>query len=279
MVHDDPKASAPVVSVVICVIDPHPVYFPLAVASILEQSLRELELIIVEEPSSASAGELLRRFDDPRIRHLSHETRTTLVEQRNRGIEHARAELIAVLDADDVAEPTRLAEQVAFMQEHPEVGVLGTQLRLIDPAGETIGFRRYPVEPRAVTAALERYNTIGQPSVMYRKSVVQAAGGYRYSRYPATEDYELWCRLGSAGVQLANLERALVRYRIHPGGMKTQKLHGILRGTIELKETYFGGRMSLRAKLRLLGERALLRLPPALVLWLFVHTSTRSGTA
>ncbi len=262
-------------SVVICVIDPHPVYFPMAVRSILDQTLRELELIIIEEPSSASAAPLLADIHDPRLRHFAHPTRTTLVEQRNRGIEHARAELIAVLDADDVAEPERLAKQLAYMHAHPEVAVLGTQLQLIDPDGNTLGYRNYPTEPKAVTAALERYNPIGQPAVMYRKSVVQAAGAYRYSRYPATEDYELWCRLGVSGLLLANLGEPLVRYRIHPGGMKTQKLRGILLGTIELKEQYFGQHMSLPGKLRLLGERALLRLPPPLVLWLFVRMSTR----
>jgi glycosyltransferase involved in cell wall biosynthesis len=269
--------TTPRVSVVICVIDPHPVYFPLAVRSILAQSVADLELIIIEEPSSAEVAPLLASIVDPRLRHYAHPTRTTLVEQRNRGIEHARAELIAVLDSDDVAEPERLARQLAYMEAHPEVGVLGTQLRLIDPQGATLGYRRYPTAPAEVTRALELFNPIAQPAVMYRKSVVQAAGGYRYSRYPATEDYELWCRLGTAGVQLANLDEPLVRYRIHPGGMKTTKLRGILRGTVELKQQYFGASMSPRARLRIAAEQALLLLPPRLVLWLFVRTTTTAG--
>lgn len=271
-------APVPIVSVVICVIDPHPVYFPEAVRSILTQTLTELELIIIEEPSSARCAPLLAAFDDARIRHFEHDRRTSLVAQRNRGIEHARADLIAVLDSDDIAEPERLARQVAFMDAHPEVGVLGTQLRLIDPDGETIGFRRYPTTPADVTEALSVYNSIAQPAVMYRRELVLASGGYRYSKHPATEDYELWCRLGTSGVMLANLDAPLVRYRIHPGGMKTMRLRGILHGTIEIKQMYFGGRMSRRARLRLLGERALLRMPPKLVLWLFVQATTRQAS-
>ncbi|HEX7477890.1 MAG TPA: glycosyltransferase [Polyangiales bacterium] len=267
--------KTPSVSVVICVIDPHPVYFVQAVRSILEQSVRDLELIIIEEPSSASAAPLLAGIADPRIRHYAHPQRTSLVEQRNRGIEHARAELIAVLDADDIAEPDRLQKQLCFMHAHPEVGALGTQLRLIDPSGATLGYRHYPVEPGAVTDALASINPIGQPAVMYRKALVQSLGGYRYGRYPATEDYELWCRMAATGAKLANLDEALVRYRIHPGAMKTTKLHGILRGTIEIKEQYFKGRMSARARLRLLGEKLLLHLPPPLVLRLFLATSLR----
>ncbi len=262
-------------SVVICVIDPHPSYFVQAVRSILDQTLRELELIIIEEPSSASAAPLLAAISDPRIRHYAHPQRTSLVEQRNRGIEHARAELIAVLDSDDVAEPDRLQKQLAYMRAHPEVGALGTQLRLIDPDGATHGYRHYPVQPDEVTAALALINPIGQPAVMYRKSLVQQLGGYRYGRFPATEDYELWCRMAAHGAKLANLDEALVRYRIHPGGMKTTKLHGILRGTIEIKEQYFAGRMNAHARLRLLGEKLLLRLPPPLVLKLFLALSLR----
>ncbi|HEX2678193.1 MAG TPA: glycosyltransferase, partial [Polyangiales bacterium] len=243
----------------------------MAVRSILDQSVKDLELIIIEEPSTTRGEDFLRDLPDPRVRHYYHPTRTTLVEQRNRGIELARSELIAVLDADDIAEPDRLAKQLEFMEAHPEVGALGTQLRLIDPKGNTIGFRRYPTSPKDVTAALEIINPIGQPSVMYRKSVVQKAGMYRY---PVIEDYELWCRLAANGVLLANLDEPLVRYRIHGGGIKATQLRGTLKSTIELKEQYYGSTMSAKAKLRLLGERALLKLPPQLVLWLFVRTTT-----
>jgi hypothetical protein len=163
------------------------------------------------------------------------------------------------------------------MNAHPELGVLGTQLRLIDPTGATLGYRRSPTAPGEVQRALESLNPIAQPAVMYRNSVVQAAGGYRHGPCSISEDYELWCRLGTSGVQLANLDEPLVRYRIHPGGMKTTRLRGTLRATIELKQTYFGASMSAKAKLRLAAEQVLLRLPPKLVLWLFVRSTTAAG--
>lgn len=270
----------PRVSVVISVVDPHPAYFPAAVQSILEQSLQDLELIIIEEPSSTRCAPLLAAMGgdgaepgDPRIRHFEHATRTTLVDQRNRGIAHARAELIALLDADDVAEPERLMRQVEFMDAHPDVALVGSHLQLIDEDGNSLGRRRYPTAPEAIRAALEVSNPIAQPSVMYRRSVVQAAGGYRPSELPAT-DYELWCRLATGGARFANLDMPLVRYRIHPGGMKSTKLRDTLRATIAIKREYFGADMSMRARLRLLGERLLLALPPRLVLWLFLRTST-----
>jgi glycosyltransferase involved in cell wall biosynthesis len=273
---NDGTPKPPGVSVVICVIDPHPVYFVEAVGSVLGQTFPDLELLIIEEPSSRDGRSLLAHVDDPRIRHRMHDTRTSLVEQRNRGLALARAELVAVLDADDIAEPGRLEAQIRYLDSHPEVGVLGTQLKLIDPRGATLGYRRYPIQAPDVARALRLFNPIGQPSIMLRKSAVEECGGYQYSSHPATEDYELWCRMAAQGVGLANLPEPLVRYRIHPGGMKTTRLRGILRGSIEIKQRYFRGRLGIAGYTRLLAERLLLRLPASWVMHLFLTSQARS---
>jgi glycosyltransferase involved in cell wall biosynthesis len=259
-------SKAPLVSVVMCVIDPHPVYFPEAVQSILDQTLQDLELIIIEEPSSRSASELLKCFADDRIRHFCHSHRTSLAQQRNRGIALARAALVASHDADDIAEPSRLMSQVSYMQGHPDVGVLGCQLTMMDGNGTLLGFRRYPTSTEAVMKTLTRYNPVAHPSVMYRKALVEAAGGYRQE---LTDDYELWIRLAKSNVRIANLPSALVRYRIHAGAMKATRLRATLRSTIELKEAAFSGRMDLRSKLRLQAEKLLMHLPAPVVLKLF----------
>jgi glycosyltransferase involved in cell wall biosynthesis len=263
----------PRVSVVMPVVDPHPVYFPQAVASILAQSLSDLELIIIEEPSASSGKPLLAGVQDARLRHLVHHRRTTLVQQRNRGLVEARSELVAWLDADDIAEPDRLAKQVEFLEAHPEFGVLGSQLKIIDPAGKHVAQRRYPLSHDAILRRLRRANPIAQPAVLCRRSALLAVGGYQYSKFPATEDYELWCRLAAHGYRFANHPEALVRYRIHPGGAKAAKLHGILLGTLEIKRRYFGGQGDLGDLLRYFGERALLYLPSSWVYELFLKTT------
>ena len=267
--------NQPVVSVVICVIDPHPIYFADAVGSILQQTLKDLELIIVEEPSSAEARDILKQFDDIRIRHFLHPFRTSLIEQRNRGMEYAKTDLIAVLDSDDIAELDRLEKQVSYLNLHPEIGVLGTQLHLIDSEGKTIGYRHYPTDPEVINETMMLFNPIGQPSVMYRKSLVKAMGGYKYIRYSVNSDYELWCSLASKGVKFANLKEALVRYRIHPMGMKTKKLREVVKATIDIKQQYFYGKMGPRALLRLWVEKMLLLLPSMLVLKLFLHLNLK----
>ncbi|MGH7819587.1 MAG: glycosyltransferase family 2 protein, partial [Candidatus Binatia bacterium] len=137
-------ARRPRVSVVMPVLKPHPDYFPQAVESVLGQTLREIELLIVEDPSDRPAAELLSRYADPRIRHFENPTRTSLVEQRNRGIEEARAPYVAFLDSDDVCEPARLEKQLAHLEAHPEIDVLGSQLVIIDGNGAIHGYRYYP---------------------------------------------------------------------------------------------------------------------------------------
>jgi glycosyltransferase involved in cell wall biosynthesis len=268
--------SKPIVSVVMPVLNPHPVYFRQAIESVLNQTFEDWELVIVEDPSPRPAVEILKDYPDPRIRHFVNPQRTSLVKQRNRALHEAKAELIACQDADDISEPERLEKQVKFMENYPEVAVLGTWLRVIDEDGQTLGFRRYPCDHDDIVRAMRIYNPIGQPSVMFRREVALKHGGYRYEKFSGIgEDYDLWCRLAKKGERFANLPEPLVRYRVHLAGIKTSKLRDALRGTIEIKQLHFGADMDFRARLRLVGERLLLFLPPKFVLWLFLKTSIK----
>jgi glycosyltransferase involved in cell wall biosynthesis len=269
------------------VLDPHPVYFPEAVQSILQQTFSDWELIIVEEPSSGPAvKDLLPDKSDPRIRVQTHPHRTSLVQQRNRGLEQARGELIAWLDADDVAEPHRLAEQVAFLDRHPEIAVLGSQIKIIDASGGLIGVRRYPLSHEEIVRCLRRFSPLAQPAVMCRRAGVVEAGGYQYEQFPVTEDYELWCRMAQRGYRFANHPGALLRYRLHGSASKARLVRPLLLSTMEIKRRYFQGQFDWGDRLRLWGERLLLLLPPTWVYRLFVwhavkpvpHSAVRSAT-
>jgi hypothetical protein len=133
----------------------------------------------------------------------------------------------------------------------------------------------YPTDDAGIKRALPRFNPLAHPSVMYRKRVVLEAGGYRYRRYPACEDYELWSRMARSGKRFANHPAPLLRYRIHPGAMKTTHLRGILRGVREVKQMHWVDQMDWRGRLRMCGERGLLWLPPSVALRLFVWSQYR----
>jgi glycosyltransferase involved in cell wall biosynthesis len=254
------------------VLDPHPVYFRQAVQSVLDQTFTDFELVIVEDPSKTDGKALLAGLDDPRIRHIQNPARTSLVDQRNRGLAETRADLIALLDADDIMQPERLAKQVEYLATHKDVGVLGSQLFIIDSDGAQVGLRAYPLSHDEIFAAMSRYNALAQPSVMCRKQLLVDANGYQYRTFPVNEDYELWSRLATRGVKFANHPEPLLRYRVHPLGTKAMMLHHMLRATLDVKKQFWRDHMDTRARLRFYGERALLRLPASWVLKLFIMT-------
>jgi glycosyltransferase involved in cell wall biosynthesis len=264
----------PAVSVLMPVLNPHPGYFPAAVASILGQTLADWELVIVEDPSPSSAAELLRPFDDRRIRLITNPERTGLVAQRNRSLAEARAALVAMLDADDVAEPTRLAEQTAFLAANPGVAVVGCRLRVIDAAGADVGERAYPAAHDDILRTMPRYNAVPQPGVLARKESLLRQGGYEFE-WPA-EDYDLWSRMLLAGERFANIDAPLTRYRVHPqSGSKGTRLRRLLDLTAEVKRRYWWGRMTWRDRLRYRAERALRLVPAGLVYRLFAAVTYR----
>ena len=269
--------TTPRVSVLMPVLNPHPVYFAQAVRSVLEQSMSDLELVIVEDPSPVDGKALLANISDPRLRHIQNPVRTSLVDQRNRTLAEARADVVAMLDADDIALPDRLAKQLAFLDTHPHIDVLGSQLFIIDEQGAQIGLRSYPLAHHDIIATMSRYNAMAQPSSMCRKAALDAVGGYQYRRFPVNEDYDLWSRLAKHGAQFANHPEPLLRYRVHPMGSKAMLLHQMLRATLDVKREFWRDQMDTWSVLRFYGERVLLRLPATWVLKLFMLTQYVPG--
>ncbi|PQO40007.1 glycosyltransferase [Blastopirellula marina] len=253
------------------VLNPHPRHFREAVESLLAQTLTEFELIIIEDPSPRDGRELIADLHDPRIIHVRNEQRTCLRDQLNQGLRLAQAELIARADADDICRPHRLETQLARFAAEPELDVLGSRLEIIDDEGRHVGYRNYPLTHDEILRALRRFNPVAHPAVMFRRSTVLSADNYVAPVF--VEDYDLWCRLAAAGARFANDPRPAVRYRIHPEGMKSEKLKQMIAATVNLKRRYFQAEMTLSERVRLLAERSMIWLPRPLVLWLFARTA------
>ncbi|MFO0816178.1 MAG: glycosyltransferase [Gemmatales bacterium] len=265
--------TSPVITVLLPVYRPQLSYLRSAIESMLQQTFKNFSVLVVEAASDVVIDEMMANWNDDRIVHHRFPGQASLVDQLNCGLELARTPYIARMDGDDWSFPERLQLQYDYLQRHPEVVVVGSQLSIMDEHDRPLGRRHYPTEPGHIAATLPRYNAIAHPSVMYRTEAILKAGGYCFRSYPANEDYELWCRLVRHGKQLANLDQTLLRYRIHPGGMKSSRLKGILRGTRLVKRHYYGGRMNWSQYSRYLAEGALLNLPGWVILRLFQRMS------
>ena len=205
--------SPPTVSVVMSVYNGE-AFLPEAIESILGQTLREFEFLVIDDGSKDGTAEILGGYAsrDRRVRVVRHENKGR-VTSLNVGIGLATGKYIARMDADDVAMPYRLAEQIEFMERHPEVGLLGGAVELISVTGQVVKTARPPLDDSAIKSLMLRYNPMFHPTVVMRKDVALAAGGYRKALLDA-DDYDLWLRMSERS-RLANLGKTMVQYRIH----------------------------------------------------------------
>lgn len=223
------NGDRPAVSVLMPVRNGMP-YLRAAVDSVLAQTFDDFEVIAVDDGSSDGSADLLASAAalDPRIRVVPG-PQLGVAPALNEALAHARGALLARMDADDLAEPTRFERQVTYLLEHPGCGVVGTGYRYIDDEGLVTGSRRVPTSPEEVRASLVFGNPIAHPSVMLNRAVVGDAFRYRTDVLDA-EDYVAWVELshgaGPASVELGNVAEILLSYRKHPASVTAAKRPG-----------------------------------------------------
>lgn len=188
-----------------------------AVRSILGQTWDDFELLLIDDGSSDNSPAIMASFTDPRIRIIRHTTNKGLVASLNAGLESARGEFVARMDADDVSLPQRLARQMTFMDDHPEVGICGTHARVINTEGKPLQ-RLSPPCGEVLAKMTWRPSPLIHPSVIMRRSIFQL---FRYDpEFVHTEDYELWLR-ASRTVRIENIPEILLLYRAHPASVSS----------------------------------------------------------
>jgi hypothetical protein len=208
------------VVMVVCNVDR---FLSQSIESILDQSFREFEFIIVDFGSTDRSNSIISSYvtKDKRIK-LHVIPHCGLAEARNAGCSLAQGRYIAVMDADDIAVRDRLKWQVNFMEKHPEVGVVGGAIEFIDATGNVLEKMSYPLEDGQIKSALLQYSPFCQPTVLIRKEDFVSAGGYR-AAFASAEDYDLWLRMAELR-QMANLGSVVLRYRVHSSQVSQRKL-------------------------------------------------------
>jgi len=206
--------ASPRVSVIVPVFNEPPEVLRASLASLRNQSWQDFECIVVDESTDASrARECETQCGvDTRFRYVHPPGRLGLPGSLNLALGQSQGEYVARFDSDDVCMPERLARQVAFLDSHPEIAIVGGALEVIDDDDRTTALRAYPLEHEAIDRGMQTTNTMAHPTVMYRRSATVAHGAYDAS-YRYSEDLDLWLRWLNAGLSFANLPEVLVRYR------------------------------------------------------------------
>ncbi len=190
-------------------------YLRQAIDSVFGQTYPDFEFVIVDDGSTDGTGEICRSYSDPRLRVVTLPQNRGLSEALNAGLAVVRTELVARLDADDLAEPQRLSRQRDAMRARPQLALLGSQAIAVTPDGVERGTVRRSLEAGSILWTSIFDNPFIHPTVMFRTSIIRdTLGGYRQEFDPFSQDYDLWCRVLER-YPAANLPDRLIRHRVH----------------------------------------------------------------
>ncbi|MDR0682120.1 MAG: glycosyltransferase [Dysgonamonadaceae bacterium] len=185
-----------------------------AIDSILTQTFRQLELIIINNASTDSTREIILQYQDPRITLVNNETNQGLIYSLNKGLSLCKGKYIARIDADDVALPNKLELQYKYMEAHPEIGICGNSMESFNNKTHYSQQVDFAVSDQKIRAFAFFQSPFNHPSVMLRKAVLDQHHLQYPKQYHNAEDYGLWIEILKY-TQGHNIPAVLTRYRKH----------------------------------------------------------------
>jgi glycosyltransferase involved in cell wall biosynthesis len=195
-------------------------YIDEAIEAIRAQTFSDFEMIVIDDGSTDDTAARIEPHAkaDGRIR-LVRQANAGIPATRNKLVELARGEYLAVVDSDDVSTPTRLEQQARYLDEHPDCVAVSGTLMLIDPEGQELTKWDAPADHESIEKILLSGNgaALAHPAAMVRREAVLKAGGYR-AGFPVAHDLDLFLRMARVG-KLANLPDVMIKYRQHTGSI------------------------------------------------------------
>jgi len=193
---------------------------PRALASIRDQTVRDWEMIAIDDGSEDGSRRILEQFatGEPRLKVLGLDGHRGVVAAHEAGLREAGGEVVARMDADDWSAPRRFERQLALLDADPTLGVVSCRVRLLGAIGE--GMRRYVdwvnglLSPESTAAQRFIESPVIHPSAMIRREWIDRIGGYRDAGWP--EDYDLWLRLLGVGCRMAKIDEVLFHWQDGP---------------------------------------------------------------
>ena len=210
-------------------------YVSQAIQSVLSQTNPNYELVVVNDGSTDETPQILSQFQDPRIRVISQPNRG-LAAARNAGIRESSAPLIALLDSDDYFLPDKLAIQSEYLLQHPEIGMVGGGIQIVNHAGEIL--KQIINKPDGLDLqGLLFANPFVPSSIMIRRQWFDRVGTFD-ENLRACEDWDMWLRIGYAGCLFAWVDYPVVAYRQHQGQM-TREPERMRKAIITMLDKFF----------------------------------------
>lgn len=211
-----------------------PEYLSLALDSVLDQTCRPNEIVLVEDgPLTAALDAVVSRYaaEHPGLFKIIRISENVgLGRALNQGLQECSREIVFRMDTDDVCYPERFQKQIEFLEMHPEITVLGTSIQEFDQHPGDLGrYRDLPTSGEALLTFAKYRNPLNHPTVAFRKAHILEVGSYQ--DLPLFEDYFLWARVIQAGYTIHNMEEPLLHFRV--GNDMVGRRHGLSYGRKE----------------------------------------------
>lgn len=190
-----------------------------AIESILNQTYRDFEFLIINDGSTDSSREIILSYNDPRIRLIDNEQNMGLTRSLNKGLRLARGNYIARMDADDISMPERLERQLGFMERNPDIGLLGSWIEAIDIYGNILYKLKLPETDAYIKWTLLFENCIVHSSAFYKRDLSMKLDGYN-EQFKRAQDYDLWSKM-SFVTSIYQIPEVLLKLRDSSDSQKT----------------------------------------------------------
>lgn len=207
-----------------------------AIDSIMHQSLEDYELLVIDDSSTDNTAQIISGFQDPRIKVIQNEKNLGLAASLNKGLALAQGKYIARMDGDDISFPDRFERQIDFLNEHPDVFILGCNTIRIDADGNFIDKSDYPNSDALIRYSLFFRNAIAHPTVMMRSELFNKHN-YSYNLFDSGQDFDLWTRIPNEH-KFWNLPDFLYYHRRHSKSITSTKDTKSLEKPFESRQKY-----------------------------------------
>lgn len=206
-------------------------YIQQTIDSILSQTFKDFEVIIVNDGSTDNTGLIIKKNEDKRLKVINNKKNMGVTKSLNLALQNAKGEFIARCDGDDINTRKRFSIQVEFLSKNSDIILVGSNARIINEKGENIGYCLMPKTDQQIKRMLWMKNPFVHSTVMFKRKALEKIGKYN-ELFNGAEDYDLWFRLLKIG-KAYNIQRALIQRRIHETGVTVKS-----RFKVELKALF-----------------------------------------